>query len=165
MPRPIQAFIDLSALENNLHVARRATSARIMSVIKADGYGHGLMRAAEGLAATDGFALLDIQDAVRLRESGFRQTILLLEGFFNAEDLPVIAEFDLTVVIHSAWQIAMLDAYPSNRKLEAWLKVNSGMNRLGFAPQQVAQIMDQLRHHRAVRVINVMSRTARWWRN
>ena len=160
MARPIQAFIDLSALENNLHVARRATSARIMSVIKADGYGHGLMRAAEGLSATDGFALLDIQDAVRLREAGFRQTILLLEGFFNAEDLPVIAEFDLTVVIHSAWQIAMLDAYPSNRKLDVWLKVNSGMNRLGFAPQQVAQIMDQLRHHRAVRDITLMTHFA-----
>ena len=160
MPRPIQATIDLSALENNLHVARRATSARIMSVIKADGYGHGLMRAAEGLSATDGFALLDIQDAVRLREAGFRQTILLLEGFFNAEDLPVIAEFDLTVVIHSAWQIAMLDAYPSNRKLDVWLKVNTGMNRLGFAPQQVAQIMDQLRHHRAVRDMTLMTHFA-----
>ena len=160
MARPIQAFIDLSALENNLHVARRATSARIMSVIKADGYGHGLMRAAEGLAATDGFALLDIQDAVRLREAGFRQTILLLEGFFNAEDLPVTAEFDLTVVIHSAWQIAMLDAYPNSGKLDVWLKVNSGMNRLGFAPQQVAQIMDQLRHHRAVRDITLMTHFA-----
>lgn len=160
MPRPIQAFIDLSALENNLHVVRRTTSARIMSVIKANGYGHGLIRAAEGLSATDGFALLDIQDAVCLRESGFRQTILLLEGFFNAEDLSVIAEFDLTVVIHSAWQIAMLDAYPSNRKLDVWLKVNSGMNRLGFAPQQVAQIMDQLRHHRAVRDITLMTHFA-----
>ena len=160
MPRPIQAFIDLSALENNLHVARRATSARIMSVIKADGYGHGLMRAAEGLSATDGFALLDIQDAVRLREAGFRQTILLLEGIFNAEDLPVIAEFDLTVVIHSAWQIAMLDAYPNSGKLDVWLKVNTGMNRLGFAPQQVAPIMDQLRHHRAVRDITLMTHFA-----
>ena len=78
----------MSALENNLQVARRATSARIMSVIKADGYGHGLLRAAEALAATDGYALLDIQDAVRLREAGFRQTILLLEGFFSAEELP-----------------------------------------------------------------------------
>ena len=160
MARPIQAFIDLSALENNLHVARRATSARIMSVIKADGYGHGLMRAAQALSATDGFALLDIQDAVRLREAGFRQTILLLEGFFSAEDLPVIAEFDLTSVIHSAWQIAMLDAYPSSGKLDVWLKVNSGMNRLGFAPQQVAQIMDQLRRHRAVRDITLMTHFA-----
>ncbi len=160
MARPIQARIDLSALENNLQVARRATSARIMSVIKADGYGHGLLHAAEALAATDGYALLDIQDAVRLREAGFRQTILLLEGFFGTEDLASVAEFDFTCVIHSAWQLAMLDAYPGSGKLDVWLKVNSGMNRLGFAPQQVAQTMEQLRRHRAARDITLMTHFA-----
>ncbi|MCR4305265.1 MAG: alanine racemase [Gallionella sp.] len=170
MPRPIQARIDSGALENNLQVARRATSSRIMSVIKADGYGHGLLRAAEALAATDGFALLDIRDAVQLREAGFRQTILLLEGFFSAEDLPVIAEYDLTSVIHSAGQIALLDAYPGNRApgssprgkgaLDVWLKVNSGMNRLGIAPRQVAQTIEQLRRHRAVRDITLMTHFA-----
>lgn len=160
MARPILAHIDLSALENNLQVARRATSARIMSVIKADGYGHGLRRAAEALAATDGYALLDIQDAVSLREAGYRQVILLLEGFFGAEELSVVAEYDLACVIHSAEQIALLDAYPGNRKLDVWLKVNSGMNRLGFAPQQVAQAMEQLRRHRAVRDITLMTHFA-----
>ena len=160
MPRPIQANLDLSALESNLRVARRTTSARIMSVVKADGYGHGLMRAAEALAATDGYALLDIHDAVRLREAGYRQTILLLEGCFSAEQLPIIAEYRLTCVIHSPWQIAMLDGYPGNGSLEVWLKVNSGMNRLGFAPQQVAQTMDQLRRHRAVRDITLMTHFA-----
>jgi alanine racemase len=193
MARPIQAHIDLSALENNLQVARRATSAfdtllaqpadcgrrrgegipapdacahrvmpfaRIMSVIKADGYGHGLLQVAEALAATDGYALLDIADAMRLREAGFRQPILLLEGFFSAEELPVLAEYDLTSVIHSAWQVALLDAYPAKKKLSVWLKVNSGMNRLGFAPQQVAQIMEQLRRHRAVRDITLMTHFA-----
>ncbi len=99
MPRPIQASLDLSALENNLRVARRATSARIMSVIKADGYGHGLMRAAEALAATDGYALLDLADAVRLREAGYRQPILLLEGCFGTGEMPVIAEYRLACVI------------------------------------------------------------------
>jgi alanine racemase len=161
MPRPIQAYIDLSALESNFQVARRtAPAARVMSVIKADGYGHGLLRSAEAMAETDGFALLDIQDAVSLREAGFRQVILLLEGFFSAEDLPVIAEYDLTSVIHSADQIAMLDAYPGNRKLDVWLKVNTGMNRLGFLPQQVAQMMEQLRRHRAVRDITLMTHFA-----
>ena len=161
MARPIQADINLSALESNLQVARRAArSARVMTVIKANGYGHGLLRVAEALAATDGYALLDIQDAVQLREAGFRQTILLLEGFFSAQDLPLIAEYDLTSVIHSAEQIAWLDAYPANRKFDVWLKVNSGMNRLGFAPQQVAQIMEQLRRHRAVRDITLMTHFA-----
>jgi len=136
-----------------------------MAVIKADGYGHGLLSVAEALSAADGFALLDIRDAVQLRDSGFRQTILLLEGFFSAEDMPVIAEYDLTSVIHSAWQIALLDAYPGSgtpgsRKLDVWFKVNSGMNRLGFKPQQAAQAMEQLRRHRAVRDITLMTHFA-----
>lgn len=160
MPRPIQANVDMSALGNNLQVARRATTARIMAVIKADGYGHGLLRVAEALAAADGFALLDIRDAVQLREAGFRQPILLLEGFFSAEDLAVIAEHNLTCVIHSAWQIALLDAYPGRGTLDIWLKINSGMNRLGFAPQQAAQVMEQLRRHRALRDITLMTHFA-----
>jgi alanine racemase len=147
-------------MENNLRVARSTTSSRLMSAIKADGYGHGLLRAAEALAATDGYALLDIQDAVRLREAGFRQPILLLEGFFSEEELPVIAGHDLACVIHSAWQLAMLEAYPGRGTLDVWLKVNSGMNRLGFAPQQVAQAMERLRSHRAVRDITLMTHFA-----
>ncbi|MCR4299867.1 MAG: alanine racemase [Gallionella sp.] len=161
MPRPIQAHINLNALESNLRVARRAApSARIMAVIKADGYGHGLMRTAEALSAADGFALLDIQDAVQLREAGFRQTILLLEGFFDAQELPVVAQYDLACVIYNAQQIAMLDAYPGREKLDIWLKVNSGMNRLGFTPQQAVQALEQLRSHRAVRGITLVTHFA-----
>jgi alanine racemase len=160
MARPIQVRIDQSAMENNLQVARRTTTSRLMSVIKANGYGHGLLHAAEAFAATDGYALLDIQDAIRLREAGFRQPILLLEGFFGEDELPVIAEHDLTCVIHGTWQLAMLDAYPGSAKLDVWLKVNSGMNRLGFAPQQVAQVMEQLRRHRVVRDITLMTHFA-----
>jgi alanine racemase len=160
MSRPIQAFIDLNALENNLYVARRATTSRTMAVIKADGYGHGLLRVAEALSATDGFALLDIQDAITLRESDYRQTILLLEGFFTEDDLPLIAEYDLTCVIHSSWQIDLLDAYPKRASLDTWLKVSSGMNRLGFIPQQVTQTMEQLRRHPAVRDITLMTHFA-----
>ncbi len=160
MQRPIQARIDLSALEHNLRVARRATSARIMAVIKAEGYGHGLLRVAEALAGADGFALLDIRDAVRLREAGFRQPILLLEGFFSAEDLAILAEYDVSTVIHSAWQLALLDAYPRRAALDAWLKVNTGMNRLGFGPQQVAPAMEQLSRHPAVREVALMTHFA-----
>ena len=160
MARPIQAHIDLGALENNLRVARRATTAHILSVIKADGYGHGLLRVAGALAATDGYALLDIADAVKLREAGFRQPILMLEGFFAADELPTIAEYGLACVIHSAPQIAMLEAFPGRGTLDVWLKVNTGMGRLGFAPQQVAQAMEQLRRHRAVRDITLMTHFA-----
>lgn len=157
MPRPIAAFIDQSALENNLHVVRRATQARIMAVIKANGYGHGLLRVAEALSDADGFALLDIQDAVRLREAGYRQTILLLEGIFEAADLEKVAEYALTVVVHSAWQIELLDAYPGRGTLDVWLKVNSGMHRLGFVPEEIAAAMAALRRHPAVREITLMT--------
>lgn len=131
-----------------------------MAVIKANGYGHGLLRVAEALAGADGFALLDITDAIRLREAGYRQTILLLEGFFEASDLELVAEYELTCVIHSEWQIALLDACPRRSALDVWLKVNSGMHRLGFAPEQVAVAMEQLRRHAAVREITLMSHFA-----
>ncbi|MDD4964641.1 MAG: alanine racemase [Gallionella sp.] len=160
MPRPIFAQLDLNALENNLHVARRMTRARIMAVIKADGYGHGLLRVADALKQADGFALLDLHEAIQLREAGFRQTILLLEGFFSAEDLPLLAEYQITTVIHSAWQIACLEAYPERNTLDVWLKINTGMNRLGFLPSEVSAAMTQLEQHAAIRDITLMSHFA-----
>ena len=160
MSRPIQARIDLSALERNLHVARRLTSARIMAVIKANAYGHGLLHTAEALKAADGFALLDLGDAVRLREAGFRQTILLLEGVFSADDIVLLAEYDISIVLHSPHQIAMLDAYPRRGNLSLWLKVNTGMNRLGFSPQEVPAVMSQLKAHAAVRDVTLMTHFA-----
>jgi len=158
MSRPIAARIDLSALQHNLHIARRATSARIMAVIKADAYGHGLLRCAEALDAADGFAVLDLRDALRLREAGFRQTILLLEGAFAPEELPRMAGHGLATVVHSPHQLAMLDAAPhSSSKLAVWLKVNSGMNRLGFAPNDVPAAMEKLKAHPAVREVTLMT--------
>jgi len=160
MHRPILASIDLSSLEHNLHVARRKTDARIMAVIKAAAYGHGVLRAAEALHAADGFALLDVGEAITLREAGIRQTILLLEGFFNTEDLALAAEYDLATVIHTPQQIAMLDAYPRRKHLQVWLKVNSGMNRLGFSPQDIPAVFEKLRTHQAVKDITLMTHFA-----
>jgi alanine racemase len=157
MPRPIQARIDLAALEHNLNVVRRLSGSRVMAVIKAAAYGHGLLRTAEALRAADGFALLDIQEAVRLREAGYSQQILLLEGFFSAEDVPLLAEYDLATVIHSPHQLAMLDAYPRRGGLSVWLKINTGMNRLGFAPAEMAAAMEQLQRHPAVRDVTLMT--------
>jgi alanine racemase len=157
MPRPIQAHIDLSALEHNLNVARRLSGARVMAVIKAAAYGHGLLRSAEALSAAEGFALLDVQEAVRLREAGFRQKILLLEGFFTPDDLTLLAEYDLDTVIHSQHQINMLDAYPRRGSLAVWLKVNSGMNRLGISPHEVGTVMEKLKTHPAVRDVTLMT--------
>ena len=160
MSRPIQARIDLTALERNLHAARRLTSARIMAVIKANAYGHGLLHTAEALQAADGFALLDISDAVRLREAGFRQTMLLLEGVFTADDMALLAEYDLAAVLHSPHQLAMLDAYPRRGSLSLWLKINTGMNRLGFMPEAVPAVLAQLKAHPAVKDVTLMTHFA-----
>jgi len=160
MSRPIQASIDLSALKNNLRVVRRATSSRVMAVIKANAYGHGLLRVAEALREAEGFALLDVRDAITLRDAGFRQTILLLEGFFTQDELPLIAEYELTTVIHSQQQLAWLDAYPRKNGLSVWLKINSGMNRLGFMPAEVPAVMERLKSHRAVRDVTLMTHFA-----
>jgi alanine racemase len=160
MPRPIQARINLSALGHNLQVARRATGARIMAVIKAAAYGHGLLRAAGALRVADGFALLDVNEAVCLREAGFHQTLLLLEGCFSSDDVALAAAHDLACVVHSSRQIAMLDACPHGRNLQLWFKINSGMNRLGFAPRDVPAALEKLRSHRAVRDITLMTHFA-----
>jgi alanine racemase len=157
MPRPIHAHIALAALKNNLRIVRRTCSSRIMAVIKANAYGHGLLQVAGALDDAEGIALLDLNDAVQLRAAGSRQTILLLEGFFSPEDLPLIAEYDLATVIHSAQQLAMLDAYPLRNRLQVWVKINSGMNRLGFLPQEVPAVMERLKAHRAVRDVTLMT--------
>jgi alanine racemase len=128
-----------------------------MAVIKANAYGHGLLRIASALDEAEGIALLDVQDAIQLRDAGNRQTILLLEGFFSAEDLQLIAEYELATVIHSIHQLNLLDAYPRRHALQVWLKVNTGMNRLGFGPHEVPAVMERLKSHRAVREVTLMT--------
>lgn len=158
MSRPITARIDLAALRNNLQVARRTTTARIMAVIKAEAYGHGLLRCAEALKEADGFALLDLHDAIRLREGGFRQPILLLEGAFSPDELPRIAGHNLSCVFHSPHQLAMLDnGTRLGNKLSVWLKVNTGMNRLGFTTEELPAAMEKLSSHPAVREVTLMT--------
>lgn len=160
MHRPIQAHIDLAALKNNLRVVKRTTASRVMAVVKANAYGHGLLRIAEGLREAEGLALLDVRDAITLRDAGFRQTILLLEGFFTKEEVPLFAEYELTAVIHTQQQLAWLDAYPRKNGLSVWLKINTGMNRLGFMPADVPAVMERLKSHRAVRDVILMTHFA-----
>ncbi|MEN6586707.1 MAG: alanine racemase [Sulfuricella sp.] len=146
MPRPIRATIHLSALSHNLDVARRhATHARVLAVIKANGYGHGMLRVARALAAADGFAVLTVQEAVTLREAGFMQEILLLEGFFTPDELPLLTQHRIATVIHAQWQLVALLRFPEATNIPLWLKANSGMNRLGFQPNELPAALDALR--------------------
>ncbi len=161
MPRPISAVFDLAAFRENLAVARaRAPHARAWAVVKANAYGHGLERAVRALEAADGFALLDLADAVRLRESGITKPILLLEGVFGADDLHAVAEHGLTVVVHDHGQIAMLEGAGLPARVPVYLKMNSGMNRLGFAPDEYRQVFERLARSPVVAGITLMTHFA-----
>jgi len=160
MPRPIQALIDLSALRHNHRLLKqRAGSSRVWSVIKANGYGHGVLECARALRAeADGFALLSLEDALALRRAGVSRPILLIEGFFDDSELPTLSEYALTTVLHRIDQITALVA--SGLPFEVYLKVNTGMNRLGLAPDELPAALDLLRRAPGVRAITLMTHFA-----
>ena len=146
MARPIQASFDPAALRNNFAIARRlAGTAKVMAVVKANAYGHGLLRVARALADADGFALLELDDAIRLRDAGYRQRILLLEGFFGADELPLILHHGFSLMLHNDEQIAMLGQLRGDRKLDVFVKFNTGMNRLGFPVALAGRVLEQLK--------------------
>ncbi|MBL8479927.1 MAG: alanine racemase [Sterolibacteriaceae bacterium] len=146
MSRPIRARLDWSALRHNLGIVRRhAAGARIWSVVKADAYGHGLVSAARALAeVTDGFALVEVEGAMALRDAGFTQPILMLEGPYRGDDVPLFAELELIPVLHTMWQVdALIDACLPRRQ-PVYLKLNTGMNRLGFNADEFGAALDRL---------------------
>src|SRR5262249_28047166 len=113
MPRPLLATIDLAALRHNLaKVREHVRGAAVFAVVKANAYGHGLARTVRSLADADGIALLELDAAVRLRESGFHKRLALLEGVFESADLKVAAEHNLAIVVHNQEQLRMLDLAP-----------------------------------------------------
>jgi alanine racemase len=137
MPRPILATIHGGALRHNLARMRESVpDARVWAVVKANAYGHGIERVYEGLRGADGFALLDLQEAERIRALGWRGPILLLEGVFEPRDLELCSRLDLWHTVHCDAQIDMLAAHKTQRPHRVFLKMNSGMNRLGFPPQR-----------------------------
>ncbi len=146
MSRPVVATLDLGAMRNNLQVVRQAApGSRVWSVVKANAYGHGIDRVWSALGNTDGFALLNLEEAILLRERGWKGPILMLEGFFNADELPLFDKYRLTTSLHSNWQVKALANARLNAPLDVYLKMNSGMNRLGFTADRVHSIWQQLR--------------------
>ena len=137
MPRPIRALIHTSALQHNLaRVRRAAPDAQVWAVVKANAYGHGIERVFDGLRGADGFAMLDLQEAQSLRQLGWRGPLLLLEGVFEPRDLELCSRLGLWHTIHCDEQIDMLAAHKTQLGHRVFLKMNSGMNRLGFTPQR-----------------------------
>ncbi len=136
MPRPIQALIHPAHLAHNLARARACTpDAQVWAVVKANAYGHGVANVFEAFRAADGFALLDLDEAQQLRELGWRGPILLLEGCFEARDLELCSRLKLWHAVHCEQQIDWLAMHKTHEPHRVFLKMNSGMNRLGFTPQ------------------------------
>ncbi|MBK7005743.1 MAG: alanine racemase [Burkholderiales bacterium] len=158
MPRPILATIHTAALRHNLERARRAGGdARVWAVVKANAYGHGIERVFEGFRAADGFALLDLDEAQRVRQLGWRGPILLLEGVFALRDLELCSRLELWHTVHCTEQIDMLAAHKTNVPQRVFLKMNSGMNRLGFAPERYRSAWTRLNALPQVDEISLMT--------
>lgn len=161
MSRPILASIDVDALRHNLGVARsHAGAARVLAVAKAAAYGHRLAHVLPALREADGIAVLDLADAIAVRECGFDRRIVLLEGCFHAGDLLEAARHRLHVVVHDAEQVRMLEVASPTAPVGVLLKCNSGMNRLGFRVRAFRQALDTLRALSSVSDITLMTHFA-----
>ena len=161
MPRPLLATIDIGAMRANLATARaHAPGAKAWAVVKADAYGHGLANGVRAFADADGLALVETEGAERLRELGWQKPILLLEGVFEPADWSMAARCRIETVVHCNEQIAMLEQARLEAQVEVHLKINSGMNRLGFRPEDVPAAHARLRAIAAVRGIGFVTHFA-----
>lgn len=146
MSRATTATIHLAALRHNLgRVRELAPTSRVMAVVKADGYGHGLERVARALATADAFGVAALSDAERLRAAGFSQRVVLLPGFDEVSDLAELRRLDVDTVVHHESQLAMLEADRGRRTLRVWLKFDTGMHRFGFPAALAEQLHARLK--------------------
>jgi alanine racemase len=144
--RLIRAVIDTHALRHNLSVTReRARGARIMAVVKANAYGHGLVPTALALAEADAFAVARLEEGLALRAAGITQPIVLLEGVFTAEQLLEAARHGFDLVVHDALQVELLEQTSGAHRFVLWIKIDTGMNRLGFPPREFAAALERVR--------------------
>ncbi len=160
--RPARALIDLQALRSNYGLARELGGGRALAVVKADAYGHGAVRCAQALEAeADGFAVACIEEALELREAGIRAPVLLLEGFFEADELALVDAHGLWCVVHASWQVEALERARPARPLNLWLKLDTGMHRVGLSPAEFVDAWQRLRALPQVQALVAMSHFAR----
>jgi len=142
----IRAVVDAAALRHNLRQVRRvAPDSRVMAVIKANAYGHGLVPAAKALAEAEGFAVARLEEGLALRNAGLTNRVLLLEGVFSPEQLAVAAREHFELMVHDPEQLELLEALSGTTAVTTWIKVDSGMNRLGFRLEEFAAAYERLR--------------------
>ena len=166
MSRVTRAVINLTALKNNLDIVRQAAPPqKIMAVVKADAYGHGVARVAKSLSEVlsddDAFAVASIDEAIMLRSIGIKHSIIVLEGFNSSNDLPLLQQHNISIVVHHLSQIILLELHPEQaRNIKVWLKIDTGMHRLGFAPDDVKKMYQRLLATGVDTEINLMTHLA-----
>ena len=156
--RPLVKMIDVAALRHNVRVLRQqAGAAKLVAVVKADAYGHGVANVLPALTDVDGFAVASMDEALQLRQLGVGQPVLLLEGIFAADEAALCAQHDFVPCVHSPEQLAWLRGVDG---ISAWVKVDSGMHRLGFAAADAASWLPQVLSLQQVRWLGVASHFA-----
>jgi len=166
MSRVTRAVINLTALKNNLDIVRQAAPLqKIMAVVKADAYGHGVSRVAKSLSEVlsndDAFAVASIDEAIMLRSIGIKHSIVVLEGFNSSKDLSLLQQHNISIVVHHLSQIILLELNPVEaRNIKIWLKIDTGMHRLGFAPDDVKKMYQRLLATGVDTEINLMTHLA-----
>jgi len=157
--RCAEAFIDFQALQHNFQRAKQyALNSKVMAVIKADAYGHGMIKAARALDQADGFAVAHISEAISLREAGIDKPITVFQGFQNTDQLAQMVAMNLRPAIYQSWQVDMLEQQSGD--LSVWLKVNTGMGRLGIQPNEAAELWARLRQNPSVKELGLSSHFA-----
>lgn len=160
--RPARALINLSALRHNYRLARQLSADKALAVIKADAYGHGAVACAQALdEIADGFAVACLEEALELRAAGITLPILLLEGFFQEDELPLIVAHNLWCVVHAGWQLDAVERACLAQPLTVWLKMDSGMHRVGFFPNQYRAVWQRLQASESVASVVLMTHFSR----
>lgn len=162
MTRAATAYIDFDAWRHNLATVRQqAAGAKILAVIKANGYGHGLIRAVKALASVDAFAVARLEEAIALRHLGVEQRIVLLQGFADADELAQLALNNIDTVVHHARHLELLETAQLAKPVSVWLKIDTGMHRLGFSADESRDAWARLNQCNAVaKPLQVMSHFA-----
>lgn len=162
MTRPVRALIDAQALRHNLKQVREtAPNSKVMAVVKADAYGHGLAAIANILIEAHAFAVASFDEGVVLRNAGVAHPVCLLEGFFDAQELNLLTHYRFSSVVHNLVQLEQLERCQSSSPIDVWLKADTGMNRIGFVPDEVPDVLARLQKCNAVGRVRLMSHLAR----
>lgn len=161
MTRPVRARVGLDALRSNLELARRAAPhSRVLAVVKANAYGHGLVPVARALAPADAFGVAGVEEALVLRQAGIEKPIVLLEGFFHAAELDEVLRHELSLVIHAPHQVEALATAGLPAPVRVWIKLDTGMHRLGFAPAELDAVRARLQAVAGVEPAGLMTHFA-----